>query len=136
VAVFLAQVGDVGSAASKIRSPSSPRSATRTKSLMLVDRRAVAGFELQMPEAEGRRLGRHGGPAHVVGWRVRQDLVDHAGPVEADHDRSPPRDRRGLVAADVLQSAQKPFDVGGLPRAGRGPGRAPAQKDPKVRLSV
>jgi hypothetical protein len=59
-------------------------------------------LELQMPEAEGGRLGRHRRSADVVSRRVRQDAVDHADLVEADHHRQPTRDRRGLVAAHVL----------------------------------
>ncbi|MFE9207320.1 hypothetical protein [Micromonospora sp. NPDC007230] len=41
VAVLLAQVGDAGPQASKIRRPSRPRRATRAKSFGLVDSRAV-----------------------------------------------------------------------------------------------
>ncbi|MGA5305965.1 hypothetical protein ACPCHT_39170 [Nucisporomicrobium flavum] len=43
---------------------------------------------------------------------VGQDLVDDADPVEADHDRQPPGDRRGLVAADLLQPSHVAFDLG------------------------
>jgi hypothetical protein len=95
------------------------------------------GLELQMTEAEGRRLGRHRGPADVVSGRARQNLVDDADPVEADDDRQPAGDRRGLVAARVLQPAHVPLGVH--------PDRCrrhevlvggPAQKDRQVRLGV
>jgi hypothetical protein len=42
---------------------------------------------------------------------VGQDLVDDAHPVEADHDRQPARDGRGLVAADLLQPTNVSFDL-------------------------
>ena len=45
-------------------------------------------FELQMAKAESGRLCGYGGPADVVGRRVRQDLVDDTDAVEADHDDS------------------------------------------------
>lgn len=48
---------------------------------------------------------------NVVGRRERQDLVDDAGPGEADHHGQPPGDRGGLVEADLLQPAHIPFDV-------------------------
>jgi hypothetical protein len=43
-------------------------------------------FELQMAKTQGRRPGRHRRAADVVGWRARQDLVDDADAVEANHD--------------------------------------------------
>jgi hypothetical protein len=42
---------------------------------------------------------------------MRQDGVDDADPVETDHDRQAAGDRRGLVAAYVLQPPDVPFDV-------------------------
>jgi hypothetical protein len=68
---------------------------------------------------------------------VRQDLVDHANPVEADHDRQPAGHRRGLVAAHVLQPAQIPLDI--HPHRGERIEpliSAPAQEDPKIGLGM
>ncbi|HEV8561921.1 MAG TPA: hypothetical protein VGR06_36830 [Actinophytocola sp.] len=68
---------------------------------------------------------------------MRQDLVDDTDAVEADHDRQPTGDCRGLVAALVLQPAQIPFDV----HPDRGERvevliDAPAQEDSQVGLGV
>ena len=90
-----------------------------------------------MAQAEGGRLGRHSGPANIVCRRVRQDAVDNADPIEADHDRQPAGDRRRLVAAHNLQPAHVPLDIDPNNSA-----RvtvlvdAPAQKDPEVRLGM
>jgi hypothetical protein len=90
-----------------------------------------------MTKPEGRRLGGHGRPADVVGWRVRQDLVDHADPVEADHDRQAAGDRRRLVPADVLQPAHVALDIHAYRREWiQALVGAPAQEHPKIRFGV
>ncbi|MCA1783838.1 MAG: hypothetical protein LC679_17195 [Intrasporangiaceae bacterium] len=71
-------------------------------------------LELQVGQAQGGRLGRDVGPANVLGWGVRQDLVDHAGPVEPGHDRDPAADRGRLVPAHFLHPPHIQLDVGPL----------------------
>jgi hypothetical protein len=68
---------------------------------------------------------------------VRQDGVDDADAVEADHHRQAAGDGGGLEAAHVLESAHVPLDVGSYRRqrlelvVG-----APGQEDPEVGLGV
>jgi hypothetical protein len=86
VAVFFADVADAGAACFEDSQPE--RAEQRDQGEVVRVRRGVGGgdqcFELQVAGAECRRLGRHGWPADVVGWRLRQDLVDDADAVEAD----------------------------------------------------
>ena len=73
----------------------------------------------------------------AVGGRVRQDLVDDADSVEADHDRQPPPHRRRLEPAGLLQPPHVPLDV--RPDCGQRSQTlfvAPAQEDPKVGVGV
>jgi hypothetical protein len=51
------------------------------------------GLELQVREAERRRLRRHSGPPDTLGGRVLQHAVDHAGPAEPRDHREPPGHR-------------------------------------------
>ena len=60
------------------------------------------GLELQVGEPEGGRLGRHGGPADVLGRGPVQHAVDDAGPVEACGHREPPGHGGGLEPAGFL----------------------------------
>lgn len=137
--MFLAQVGDVRPAG--FEDPQAEQ-AQEGEQGEVVRVRGLSGggdqsFELQVPQAEGRRLGRHGGSADVVGWRVLQDRVDDADPIEADHDRQPAGHRRGLVPADVLQPAHVPLDI--HPRRSQRVKAvlgAPAQEDPQIGLGV
>ena len=88
------------------------------------------GFELQVREPEGRRLSRHGRTADVLGWRVLQDAIDDAGPVEPGGDREAPGDCRGLEPADLL----RPPDVQLQMRALGSPGqeiRVDYREDPR-----
>lgn len=57
-------------------------------------------FELQVAQAEGRRFGRNGGTADVVGWGAFEDGIDDADPVEAAL-LSESLLQRGLAAASV-----------------------------------
>lgn len=139
MAVFFAQVADAGCAGFEDSQPEQAEEGDQGE-VVRVGRQAGVGdqgFELQMTEAERRRLCGHRGRADVVGRRVRQDLVDHADPVEANHDRQPARDRRGLVAAHVLQPPHVALDI----HPDRGERLevlvgAPAAKDPQVRFRV
>jgi hypothetical protein len=104
VAVHLAEISDVCAAGFEDPQPEQAqhRDQREVVTVCRVPRGRQQGLELQVPEAEGGRVGRHRSPAHVVGRRVRQELVDDAHPVEADHDRQPPGDGRLLVTADLL----------------------------------
>jgi hypothetical protein len=59
-------------------------------------------------EASQSEVGESAGTL-VVGrgrWVSAAEVVDDADAVEADHDRQPPRHRRGLEPSDLLQPAQ------------------------------
>jgi hypothetical protein len=60
------------------------------------------GFELQVREPQGRRLGGHRGAAHMLGGRMLEHAVDDAGPVEPGRNREPPGDGGGPEPADLL----------------------------------
>jgi hypothetical protein len=62
-------------------------------------------------QPEGRGLGRYVGAAHVFGRGVLEDAVDHAGAVEAGHDRQASRHRRWLVPAHFLERADVQLDM-------------------------
>jgi len=103
VAGFLAQVGDAGPA--RFEDPQPEQAEESDQGEVVQVRRQPGGgnqgFELQMTETEGGRLGWHRRATDVVGRRVRQNLVDDTDAVEADHHRQPARHRRGLIAALV-----------------------------------
>ncbi|WP_203719338.1 hypothetical protein [Asanoa siamensis] len=113
VAVFLAEVGDVRPAG--FEDPQAEQGDQGDQGEVVRVRRCTGGgdqgFELQVAQSGGRLLSRHGGAADVVGRQVFQEGVDDADPVEADHDRQPPGDRRGLVSAYLLQPAHISLDV-------------------------
>lgn len=90
-----------------------------------------------MAEPERGRLGRNEGSADIVGRRERQDLVDDADAVEADHHRQPAGHRRRLVAANILQPAHIMLDVDPccLQRV-QGLVSRPAQEDLEVGVRV
>jgi hypothetical protein len=113
VAVFLTEVFDVGAASFEDPQSEQAEQGDQREVVRVVrqPRGGDQGFELQVAQSEGRRLGGYWWSVDVVCRRVRQDLVDHADSVEADHDRQSARDRRGLVVANVLQPAQVPLDV-------------------------
>ncbi|MEU6746694.1 hypothetical protein ABZ914_10770 [Spirillospora sp. NPDC046719] len=73
--------------ASKIRNPSSPSIATSAKSMEWDDARA-ADSKASNCRCESPSVGKFGwdvGAADVVGGRVLENPVDHAGAVEARH---------------------------------------------------
>jgi hypothetical protein len=72
------------------------------------------GLELQVAEPEGRRFGWDVGSADVLGRRVFEDAVDHAGPVEGSEHREPARDGGGPEAAHLLEPTQVELDVAAL----------------------
>jgi hypothetical protein len=116
VAVLLAEVAEGGAAGFEDAQAEQAEQAEHRDQGEVVDvrrqpRGGDQGLELQVSQPQRRRLGRDRRPAYIVGRRVRQDLVDDAHPVEADHHRQPAGHRRGPVAADVLQPAHVPFDV-------------------------
>ena len=95
--MFLAEVADVRAGGFEDPQAQQPEHGHQRE---VVPVGGVAGggeqrLELQVREPEGRRLGRHGRTAHILSWRVVQDAVDDAGPVEPGGDRKAPGDRRG-----------------------------------------
>lgn len=80
--MFLAQVGDVRPAG--FEDPQAKQAQERDQGEVVWVRGLSGGgdqgFELQVPQSEGRRLGR----------RVLQDGVDDADPREPDHHRQAP----------------------------------------------
>ena len=73
----------------------------------------------------------------MVGRRVLENPVDHAGPVEADHHRQPPRHGRGPEPADLLQPPHVHLHMRAPHRQGfQVPFGAPGQVDPQVRLGA
>jgi hypothetical protein len=102
--VFLAEVADVRAGGFEDPQAQQPEHGHQ-REVVPVGGLAGGGeqrLELQVRESEGRRLGRHGRTAHILGWRVVQDAVDDAGPVEPGGDRKAPGNRRGPEQADLL----------------------------------
>ena len=58
--------------------------------------------ELEVRQAQRRRLRWHPGAAHVLGRRVLQQPVDDASAVEAGDDRHPAGHGRRFEPADIL----------------------------------
>jgi hypothetical protein len=70
-------------------------------------------------------------------WVSAAEAVDDPDAVEADHDRQPPRHRRGLEPSDLLQPAHIPLDVGADCREWfQVLLVAPAEEDPEVGVGV
>nr|WP_247657132.1 hypothetical protein [Micromonospora sp. U56] len=123
--MLLAQVGDIRPAG--LEDPQPEQAQQRDQGEVVRVARQPGGrdqrLELQVTQPEGRRLGRHRGPADVVGRRVFQDGVDDADPIEPDHQRQAPRDRRGLVPTHVVTAdhgGKEPVEVCGGEREGGG----------------
>jgi hypothetical protein len=94
-------------------------------------------LELKARQPEGGGFRRDGRAADVVGWRVFQDAVDEAGPIEAGNHGQPPGDGGGLEPADVLHPPQVQLEVVALCAQRRELARlTPREEHPQVRLSV
>jgi hypothetical protein len=90
--------------ASKIRSPT--RQHHHQREIAIVAGLPGGGehrLELQMGQPQRGRVGRHSRAAHVLGRRVRQRAVDHAGAVATRQHRDPPRHRGRLEPAGLVR---------------------------------
>jgi hypothetical protein len=88
VAVFLAEVGDVR--AGGFEDPQAQEAEHGDECEVVPVGRPTRcgedGFELQMPQPEGRGVSGHVWPSHVLGRRHHQHGIQHTGAVEpADH---------------------------------------------------
>jgi hypothetical protein len=88
-------------------------------------------------QTKGRRLGRHGRSADVVGRGVLEDAVGDAGPVEAGDNGKPTGDGRRLEPADVLHPPQVQLEVVSLRvEMGELPLLTPSEEHPQIGLLV
>ena len=134
VPVFLAQIADVRASGLEYPQAQQPEHGNQRK-VVPIGRLAGGGeqrLELQVREPQGRRLSRNGRPADVLSWRVLQDTIDDAGPVEPGGDGEPPGNRRGLEPADLLHPPDVQLQMGapgqeGIQAALGAPGEIAAQ---------
>jgi hypothetical protein len=96
-----------------------------------------AGFELQVGESQGGRLGRYDWPPDVLGGRLIQDTIIDSGPAEAGGDGKPARNRGRFEPAHFLHPADLELQVRPVCRLRiKAPVSAPDQEAAEIRARV